>query len=319
MYKQFFGLRENPFNMTPDPRFMYLAEHTKEAFACLSYGIRMRQGFILLIGEVGTGKTTLVNKLLSSLREQRVATAFVFNPRMNAHDLIDFIVADFGIRCEANSKSLKLLRLNEWLLQQYRAGSSAVLVIDEAQDLTADVLEEIRLLTNLETTTEKLLQIVLSGQPELGDMLARPELRQLRQRIALRAKTVPFSAVQTGEYISERLRIAGVAEAMFTPDAIAAVHKYSGGIPRLINLVCEHSLIEAFAEQQREVGPSTIESVAKTFELEEFQLRPPQFTTIAPRANGGADKETGSMVDALIAVVRRLASEQPRTPVTRGK
>lgn len=318
MYKQFFGLRENPFNMTPDPRFMYLAEHTKEAFACLLYGIRMRQGFILLIGEVGTGKTTLVNKLLSNLREQRVATAFVFNPRMNANELIDFIIADFGIRCEDNSKSLKLLRLNEWLLQQYRAGSSAVLVIDEAQDLSSDVLEEIRLLTNLETTTEKLLQIVLSGQPELGDMLARPELRQLRQRIALRAKTVPFSVKQTGEYVCERLRIAGAADPIFTADAITAVHKYSGGIPRLINLVCEHSLIEAFTDQEHEIGPSTIESVAKTFELDDSPRKPAPLPS-APRANGGTAKENGAMVDMLIAVLKRMVTEQPRTLVAREK
>jgi general secretion pathway protein A len=319
MYKQFFGLRENPFNMTPDPRFMYLAEHTKEAFACLSYGIRMRQGFVLLIGEVGTGKTTLVNKLLSSLREQRVATAFVFNPRMNANELIDFIIADFGIRCEDNSKSLKLLRLNEWLLQQYRAGGSAVLVIDEAQDLSSDVLEEVRLLTNLETTTEKLLQIVLSGQPELGDLLARPELRQLRQRIALRAKTLPFNVAQTGEYVSERLRIAGAANPIFKPEAIAAVHKFSGGIPRLINLVCEHSLIEAFADQQHEVDAPTVEAAAKTLELDDSQrkLAPPP--TNATRMNGGSDKEAGAMVDALIAVVKRMAMEKPRTLMAREK
>ncbi len=315
MYKPFFGLRENPFSMTPDPRFMYLAEHTKEAFACLSYGIQMRQGFVLLIGEVGTGKTTLVNKLLSSLRQQRVATAFVFNPRMNANELIDFILADFGIRCEENSKSLKLLRLNEWLLQQFRAGGSAVLVIDEAQDLSSDVLEEVRLLTNLETTTQKLLQIVLSGQPELGDLLARPELRQLRQRIALRAKTLPFNTEQTAEYISERLRIAGAAKPIFTPEAITLVHRYSTGIPRLINLVCEHSLIEAFASQQHEVTASTIEAAAKSLELEDSQrkLSPPP---IAPaRTNGGADKEF--MVDALIALFKRMTAEKSRTLMAR--
>jgi type II secretory pathway predicted ATPase ExeA len=197
MYKKFFGLRENPFNVNPDPRFLYNTKETQEALACLTYGIQRRRGFILLTGEVGTGKTTLLNKLLEWLRGERVATAFIFNPRLNVTQFLDFMMADFGITCETRLKSQVLVRLNHWLLERYRAGETATLIIDEAQNLSMDVLEEIRLLTNLETSTEKLLQIVLSGQPELEQKISQPQLRQLRQRIMLRCKTVPLTLEQT--------------------------------------------------------------------------------------------------------------------------
>jgi general secretion pathway protein A len=167
MYKQFFGLRANPFNVNPDPRYLFLTRHTEEALACLTYGIQSRKGFVLLTGEVGTGKTTLINKLFEWLRLQQVATAFVFNSRLNVPQFLDYMMADFGIPCDSRSKSQILLRLYNWLLDRYRAGETAVLIIDEAQNLSDELLEEIRLMTNLETSTEKLLQIVLVGQPEL--------------------------------------------------------------------------------------------------------------------------------------------------------
>src|SRR5499426_2972110 len=198
MYKEFFGLRANPFNVNPDPRYLFLTRHTEEALACLTYGIQSRKGFVLLTGEVGTGKTTLINKLLEWLRLQQVATAFVFNSRMNVPQFLDYMMADFGITCESRSKSQILQRLYNWLLDRYRAGETAVLIVDEAQNLTFPVLEEVRLLTNLETSTDKLLQIVLSGQPELEEKLNLPQLRQLRQRVTLRYKTTPLSREEIG-------------------------------------------------------------------------------------------------------------------------
>jgi general secretion pathway protein A len=177
MYKKFFGLKENPFNVNPDPRYLFLTEHTQEALACLTYGIETRKGFILLTGEVGTGKTTLVNRLLEWLQKERVSTAFVFNPRLSVSQFFDFMMADFGIPCESRQKSQVLLKLNQWLLDRYQAGERAVLIVDEAQNLSPQMLEEIRLLTNLETSTEKLLQIVLSGQPELEHKRRRKHQR----------------------------------------------------------------------------------------------------------------------------------------------
>ena len=272
MYRRFFGLRENPFSVNPDPRYLVLTPHTEEALSVLTYGIQNRRGFILLTGEVGTGKTTLVNKLLEWLRRQGVATAFLFNPRLSAPQFFDFMMADFGIPCDGRQKSQVLIRLNHWLLERYRAGETAVLIVDEAQDLSFQMLEEIRLLTNLETATEKLLQIVLSGQPELDEKLRQPEVRQLRQRITLRCKTHPLSLEETASYVARRLSIAGAdGQPILTPAAVETVHLYSRGIPRVINLLCEHALISSFADQVRPVPAETIEVVAREFELHEIE------------------------------------------------
>jgi general secretion pathway protein A len=242
----------------------------EEAMSALTYGIDTRKGFLLLTGEVGTGKTTLLNRLLDWLRERNVATAFVFNSHLNVNQLFDFILNDFEIPCEERSQSMRQIRLNEWLLERYREGQSAVLIVDEAQHLSFEVLEEIRMLTNLETATEKLLQIVLSGQPELEEKLKLPQLRQLRQRITIRTKTRPLTLDETRGYISERLRIAGGdSREIFSGDAIRAIHKYAKGIPRVTNLLCEHTLINAYVDQQAEVQPSLVEEVAREFELQE--------------------------------------------------
>jgi len=270
MYKSFFGLKENPFNVNPDPRFLLMTRQIEEALTGLMYGIQTRKGFITLTGEVGTGKTTLVNRLLDWLHHRRARTAFLFNSRMNSSQLFDFILAEFEIKCDSKSKSQQLMSLNHWLLDRYRNSEVAVLIIDEAQNLTFPVLEEIRLLTNLETATEKLLQIVLSGQTELEDKLKLPEVRQLRQRIMLRCKTGPLSKEQTYEYVQERLRIAGAgADPIFSKPAMDTVHLYSLGVPRVINLLCEHSLVNAFADQQRPIGPQIVEEVAREFQLDE--------------------------------------------------
>ncbi len=269
MYKEYFGLRANPFNVNPDPRYLFLTRHTEEALACLTYGIQSRKGFVLLTGEVGTGKTTLINKLLEWLRLQQVATAFIFNSRLNVTQFLDFMMADFQIPCESRLKIQILLRLYNWLLDRYRAGETAVLIVDEAQNLSDEVLEEIRLLTNLETFTEKLLQIVLVGQPELEQKLRQPNLRQLRQRLTLRAKTHPLTLEETQAYVAQRLRIAGAnGQPIFDPEAVTLVHRFSGGIPRVINLLCEHALVSTFVDQQKTVAPSVIEAVARDFDLD---------------------------------------------------
>lgn len=280
MYKSFFGLKDNPFNVNPDPRYLFLTKEIEEALSGLIYGVENRKGFVTLTGEVGTGKTTLINKLLDTLHQRKVRTAFLFNSRMNTNQLFDFILAEFGIACESRVKSQQLMRLNQWLLDRYRAGEVAVLIVDEAQNLSYPVLEEIRLLTNLETSTDKLLQIVLSGQPELEEKLKLPELRQLRQRIMLRCKTTPLTKEQTHDYIAERLRIAGASgEAVFGPKAVDTVHLYSLGIPRVINLLCEHSLINAYVEHQRPIETNIVEDVAHEFQLDQVEPTAPEGST----------------------------------------
>jgi len=288
MYKEFYGLRANPFNVNPDPRYLFLTRHTEEALACLTYGIQSRKGFVLLTGEVGTGKTTLINKLLEWLRLQQVATAFIFNSRLNVPQFLDYMMADFGIPCDSKAKSQILLRLYNWLLDRYRAGETAVLIVDEAQNLTDEVLEEIRMLTNLETFTEKLLQIVLVGQPELEHKLRQPQLRQLRQRLTLRAKTHPLTLEETKAYVQQRLRIAGSnGQQIFDTEAIEAVYRYAGGIPRVINLLCEHCLVSAFVDQQKLIGPGTVDNVARDFDL---STTPSSAVVTTPPPVPGADK-----------------------------
>src|SRR5580704_10398224 len=272
MYQKFFGLRESPFNVNPDPRYLFLTKQIQEALAGLTYGIQNRKGFILLTGEVGTGKTTLLNRLLDWLHGQRVATAFVFNSQLNVSQLFDFMMADFEIPCETRHKSQVLLKLNAWLLERYRAGETAVLIVDEAQNLSLQVLEEIRLLTNMETSTEKLLHIVLAGQPELEKKLDQQELRQLRQRIALRAQTLPLTAEETCGYILDRLRIAGSnGEPVFNPAAIEAVHRHARGIPRVTNMISEHALVRGFLEQRKPVPAEIVDDVARDFKLDEAE------------------------------------------------
>jgi type II secretory pathway predicted ATPase ExeA len=290
MYKNFYGLKENPFNVNPDPRYLFLTKKIEEAFSGLMYGIQTRKGFITLTGEVGTGKTTLLNRLLASLRTQRTKTAFLFNSRMNTSQLFDFVLAEFEIPCSSNSKSQQLMRLNSWLLERYKSGETVTLIVDEAQNLTFPVLEEIRLLTNLETSTDKLLQIVLSGQPELEEKIKLPEMRQLRQRIVLRCQTSPFLKEETAGYIQDRLRIAGAApqgEPIFSPKAVEAVHLYSSGIARVINLLCEHSLITGYAEHMRPIEVEVVEGVAREFQLDEVEP-----TVAASSLQAGADLYT---------------------------
>lgn len=303
MYKEFFGLKENPFSANPDPRFLVPTRETEETFASLTYGIQQRRGFILLTGEVGTGKTTILNMFLEWLRDAKVATAFIFNPRLSVVEFMDFMMTDFGISCESELKSQKLIRMNQWLLERFRNNETAVLIVDEAQNLSFEVLEEIRLLTNLETAREKLLQIVLSGQPELEHKLSRPHLRQLRQRITLRCKTCPLDAKQTEEYVFERLRIAGSAGGpIFSPSAMDAIHRHSRGIPRVINLVCDHALINAYADGRKYVAANTIDAVAREFELD----KPSVSGSVSPGNGEDGQTKGNSMLNELAALIDRL-------------
>ena len=299
MYQAYFGLREDPFRVNPDPKYLYLTPSTQEALTSLAYGIRCRYGIIVMTGEVGTGKTTLLHALLDGLRQVRAATAFVFNPRLSIEGLIASLMTDFGIPNTSSLKHEALGQLNRWLLDRYHAGQIAVLVIDEAQHLSAEALEEIRLLTNLETATEKLLQIVLSGQPELEEKLRYTQLRQLRQRITIRCRTASLTPEQTRGYVLKRLEIAGAnADPIFSEDALESIYAYSLGIPRVVNLLCQHSLIHAFADQSRPVTPAHITEVAREFELDGEEWIQPTSPYVRSENSRGWDASREVLCDA---------------------
>src|SRR5271155_1793682 len=301
MYKSFFKLQSSPFGTSPDPRFLYMMPHTREALACLEYGISARKGFTVLTGEVGTGKTTLLRRALSSFSGRRVSTAFVFNPRLDVLDFLEFVLTDFGIVPATRTKSGMLLQLNRWLIERFRMEETCVVVVDEAQNLSWELLEEIRLLTNLETSSEKLLQIVLSGQPELEEKLRHPSVRQLRQRVSLWCRTQALTESQTHAYVAERLRIAGASWPLFSPEALDLVHRASRGIPRIINLLCEHSLILAFVEQVQQVTPTIVENVATELELD---MQPFMVSTTA-LGNGGSFSPRSETEDNFMAGFNR--------------
>jgi general secretion pathway protein A len=270
MDEHFFGLRENPFDVNPDPRYLVLTPQIRDALDALTSGVQTHKGLILLTGEVGTGKTTLINHLLDWLHQQKIATAFIYNSRLEKRHLFDFILAGFGVPFGLRTNGNALMDLNLWLVERHQAGDNPVLIVDEAQGLSIDLLEEIRLLLNLETPREKLLQIVLVGQPELEEMLKRRELRQLRQRIALRCKTVPLTFEETRAYIQARLRFAGSdGKPVFALEAVNALYFYSQGVPRVINLLCEQSLIHAYVGNLHPVPAAIVEEVAHEFQLDD--------------------------------------------------
>ncbi|MFN8543424.1 MAG: AAA family ATPase [Candidatus Binatia bacterium] len=259
MYTQHFGLRELPFNITPDPRFLYLNDCYQEAIAALGYGIESRKGFLSLIGEAGTGKTTLLRRVLDTL-DARVRTVLLLHPTVAFDEILEHILQELGIPLEGAGKLGRLQRLNEFLLEHTRTGGNVALLIDEAQDLAPVVLEELRLLSNLETGREKILQIVLAGQPELEARLADPALRQLRQRIALHVRIRPLSPAEVAGYVQARLERAGAAgPGLFTPEALARVAAASTGIPRIVNVLCDATLLTAFALGARQVTPEIVD------------------------------------------------------------
>jgi general secretion pathway protein A len=270
MYKQFYGLSRNPFEISPDPYFLFPTTRHNEALASIYHGVLRHKGFVVVTGEVGTGKTLLLRCLLELLRHRQVAFANVFNPGLSPLEFLRYIVADLGIKVSEVSKGVLLQELDNFLIARYRAGLTTVLVVDEAQHLSPEVLEEIRLLTNLETPQQKLLQIVLAGQPELEQELDSPQLRQLKQRVALRCRLEPLQEQETKGYILQRLQRAGAdshSDTIFPDATIAAVHTYSKGIPRLINTLCENALIAAYAYKARTVSPEMVDEVASDLRL----------------------------------------------------
>jgi general secretion pathway protein A len=272
MYKSFFHLARNPFDLTPDPNCFVSTRRHNEALAALYYGIRWHKGFVVVTGEVGTGKTLLLRCLLRLLKESKdIAYAYVFNGRLSSTEFLQYILCDLGLQASGKNKSELLLELGQYLLSRGSKRLTTVLIIDEAHLLSEDILEEIRLLSNLETADDKLLQIVLVGQPELNYKLDSLGLRQLKQRIALRAQLMPLDINETEAYIETRLQIAGAdlrGERIFPANTTAAVFKHSKGLPRLINTICENALIAAYARQSRSVTPEIIDDVAKEFRLD---------------------------------------------------
>jgi general secretion pathway protein A len=270
MYKAFYSLKRNPFEITPDPSFLFPTKRHNEALAALYYGVRRRKGFVVLTGEVGTGKTLLLRCLLQLFKQNNdVAYAYVFNGRLSPVEFLQYIAGDLGLPAATQNKSELLLQLANYLIARSQKRLTTVLVVDEAHHLSADILEEIRLLTNLETTEEKLLQILLVGQPELDEKLDSVELRQLKQRVALRSHLSSLDLNETKGYIERRLRLAGSPDpaVLFPAETVAAISRHSRGTPRLINTICENALIAGYSRQAKSITPDVIETIATDFRL----------------------------------------------------
>jgi general secretion pathway protein A len=311
MYKAFFKLTRNPFDLTPDPTYFVSTRRHNEALAALHYGIRRHKGFVVVTGEVGTGKTLLLRCLLRLLKESKdIAYAYLFNSRLSPAEFLQYILSDFGLPASGKNKSELLLDLGQFLVSRGSKGLTTVLIVDEAHHLSEELLEEVRLLSNLETTDDKLLQIVLVGQPELDQKLDSVGLRQLKQRVALRAQLGPLDTQETKEYIEHRLRVAGLEGEpghLFGPEAIAAVYRHSRGFPRLINTVCENALIIAYARQLPKISVDVVEDVAKEFRLDHASVTEPE----------GAATPSEMDVQRAAKVLRDLYSAL-RKPVARG-
>ena len=286
MYTKFYGFREKPFEITPDPQYLYLSENHREALAHLTYAVKEKRGFTVITGEVGTGKTTLIQTLLSKL-DGHTKTAYLFNPKLGPTDFLHYICEDFGLRSQKGSKGQYLASLHHFLVNCYSRNENVVLIIDEAQNLDPELLEEVRLLTNLETPKSKLLQVVLMGQPELDEILNRPQFRQLKQRVSLRYHMQPLSKEETKEYIQKRLSTARATEtSIFTPKALNEIYRYSKGIPRLINIICDNALLTGYATDQKIVGDKIIREVISGLNGLSFKRKRGRFTLFALIALG---------------------------------
>ena len=267
MYLQYYGLTEAPFDITPNPKFLFYSAKHREAFNHLLYGIRERKGFVQLTGEVGAGKTTLCRAMLEQLDNSHFATALILNPVMSPTELMKAIAVEYGLPVNGLDRLDILAVINEFLLQQVERGKDTVLIIDEAQDLTDELLEQVRLLSNLETDNRKLLQIVLMGQPELRERLNNPRLRQLRQRITVRYHLLPLSRYEVNQYIQHRLSVSGAKGApYFTQPALWRVHRYSQGIPRLVNAVCDKALLAGFVQQREKIDFGMVGNAVRELE-----------------------------------------------------
>ena len=263
MYQSYFGLAEAPFSIAPDPRYLYMSQRHQEALAHLLYGVNAGGGFVLLTGEVGAGKTTVCRCLLEQIPAS-CDVAYIFNPKLTVAELLSTICAEFGIACPPGNPSVKVYIdcINAYLLAAHAKGRHTVLIIDEAQNLSADVLEQLRLLTNLETNQRKLLQIILLGQPELAVMVARPELRQLAQRIIARYHLGPLDKHEVAAYVQHRLGVAGVQRPIFPAALMSQLYRLSRGIPRIINVLCDRALLGAYSQNKEQIDRSTLKQAA---------------------------------------------------------
>jgi len=269
MYNAFFGFTQNPFNMSPDPSFLFRSLQHEEALANLIYGVQSRKGFIVLTGEVGTGKTTMLECLRDFLSSQQISFASLFNSRLTVEQFFELLAYDLDLRCNHHSKTEVLLSLNNVLLDRASAGRTTVLIVDEAHNLEWDVLEEIRLLGNLENRKGKLLQIILAGQQELDRKLEAPEFRQLKQRIALRCTLRGFNHEEAAAYVNSRMARAGLKDqTIIPPEVIAELHIRSQGIPRLINAICDNLLLTAFAMETKKTSLAMLNEVTADMRLE---------------------------------------------------
>src|SRR5712692_4309003 len=269
MYNAFFGFSESPFSLSPDPAFFYRSEQHEEALANLVYGVQARKGFIALSGEVGTGKTTMLECLRDYLESQYTEFAFLFNSRVNVEQFFEMIAYDLDLPCQRTSKTEVLFALNQLLVEQAQDGRTVVLIVDEAHNLEWEVLEEVRLLGNLENRNGKLLQIILSGQPELDRKLDAPNLRQLKQRIVLRCNLQPFTLRDAVEYMESRLERVGMPkQEIFSEELLAEIHLRSQGIPRVINGLCDNMLLTAFAMETKVCTTEMLDEVCKDMRLD---------------------------------------------------
>jgi general secretion pathway protein A len=320
MYKKFFGLTRNPFGISPDPYFLFATARHNEALASIVHGVMRRKGFMVITGEVGTGKTLMVRCLLEFLRTRDVASANIFNPRLSPSELLRYILGDLGLRVASQDKGALLLELSSYLIARQRRNLTTVLIVDEAQNMETELLEEIRLLTNLETAQEKLLQIVLVGQTELDQKMDSPQLRQLKQRITLRCQLEPLQESETTAYILQRLQRAGAnskAPIIFPESTLSAVYSYSRGVPRLINTICENALIAAYAEQSHAVRREVIDEIARDLRLN-IASRPLAFDA-ASNGQQAIAKSLLQLVEALEQAVRtpgtrEIETDQERRP-----
>lgn len=323
LYQTHFGLTQAPFNITPDPSFLYLSASHREGLAQLSYGIRARKGFVVLTGEVGTGKTTLIHALLNDLNGS-AQTALIFSTIVSPADLLRSVCEEFGL-IEPKRPPLEihdyLVSLNEFLLESYRKGENCALIIDESQNLSAEVLESIRLLSNFETSKDKLLQILLVGQPELAVRLNSPELRQLKQRVMLRHHLRTLSLPECCEYVSSRLKVAGGDRPIFTPNALESIHSYSNGIPRIVNVLCDNALLTGYALGKKEIDTGIIREVAEDLNITsnvEMRLRPIRQVINNPKGVGAVQVSSVASAAEARPGIARLEPKPPNAkPVPR--
>lgn len=310
MYEAYFNLKTKPFDLLPNPEFLYLSKVHKRALMYLDYGVKERAGFVVLTGDIGSGKTTLIRDLIKK-KKQNTILARVFNTRVDAHELLIMINDEFGLMTEGKDKIVLLRELNEFLIEQYAHSILPVLIIDEAQNLSAEILEEVRMLSNLETENSKLLQIILVGQPELRKTISTPEMLQLRQRISINCHLHPLTRQEVEEYILHRLQVAGNRNAVyFSSQAIDIVFYYSRGIPRLINIICDFLMLSAFAEQTDQISEEMVRDIIGdlNFENQYWESSLPTGNGVVTTGRGSIDEErhVSDITPALNEITRRL-------------